>query len=117
MHYYLNTLNLDSHCKLYSKLKIVNVELYNLYFSQNIVTIFGGLRDLQTGFELDDWIYRHLIHITPDYRQYSAIADLQILQFTVTYALGLSVFSSRTLATDLYKGRIKSSGNTSIVLK
>jgi hypothetical protein len=36
--------------------------------------------------------------ITQDYRQYSAIADLHTLQFTVTHALGLSVFTSRILA-------------------
>jgi hypothetical protein len=32
---------------------------------------------------------------------YSAIADLHTLQFTVTRALGFSVFTSRILATDL----------------
>jgi hypothetical protein len=32
---------------------------------------------------------------------YSAIADLHTLQFTVTHALGFSVFISRILATDL----------------
>jgi hypothetical protein len=32
---------------------------------------------------------------------YSAIADLYTLQFTVTHALGFSVFTSRILATDL----------------
>jgi hypothetical protein len=31
---------------------------------------------------------------------YSAIADLRTLQFTVTHALGFSVFTSRILATD-----------------
>jgi hypothetical protein len=41
------------------------------------------------------------IHTTPDYRQYSAIAILHIFQFTVTHALGFSVFISRILATDL----------------
>jgi hypothetical protein len=51
---------------------------------------------------LDDWIYCTLyIHTTRNYRQYSAIADLHILQFTVTHALGFSVFTSRVLATDL----------------
>jgi hypothetical protein len=42
---------------------------------------------------LDDWTYWHLIHTTRNYRQYSAIADLHTLQFTVTHALGFSVFS------------------------
>jgi hypothetical protein len=36
-----------------------------------------------------------------DYRQYSAIAHLHTFQFTVTHALGLSVFTSRILVTDL----------------
>jgi hypothetical protein len=38
---------------------------------------------------------------TWDYRQYSAIADLHTLQFTVRHTVGFSVFSSRALATDL----------------
>jgi hypothetical protein len=38
---------------------------------------------------------------TRDYRHYSAVADLRTLQFTVTHALGFSVFTSRILATDL----------------
>jgi hypothetical protein len=38
---------------------------------------------------------------TRDYRQHSATADLHTLQFTVTYALGFSVFPSRILATDV----------------
>jgi hypothetical protein len=51
-----------------------------------------------------DWmIYWHVIHKTPDYRQYSAIADLHTLQFTVTHALGHSVFTSIILVTDLYQ--------------
>jgi hypothetical protein len=40
-------------------------------------------------------------HTTRDYRQYSAIAILHTLHFTVTHALGFSVFTSRILATDL----------------
>jgi hypothetical protein len=55
----------------------------------------------KTGIGLDDWIYWHLIHTTRIYRQYSAISDLHTLQFTVTHALGSSVFTSRILATDL----------------
>jgi hypothetical protein len=64
---------------------------------------------------LDDWIYWHLIHTTRNYKQYSAIADLHTLKFTVTYALGFSVFTSRILATDLsqshchFKSHMKSS--------
>jgi hypothetical protein len=46
---------------------------------------------------------------------YSAIADIHILQFTVTHALGFSVFTSRIMATDLsqyhcnFKSHMKSS--------
>jgi hypothetical protein len=36
-----------------------------------------------------------------DNRQYSAIAILHILQFTVTHEVGFSVFTSRILTTDL----------------
>jgi hypothetical protein len=52
---------------------------------------------------------------TRDYRQYSAIAILHASQFTVTHALGFSVFTSRILATDLsqshyhFKSHMKSS--------
>jgi hypothetical protein len=53
------------------------------------------------GFGLDDWIYWHLINSTRNYRQYSAIAILHTLQFTVAHALEFSVFTSRILATDL----------------
>jgi hypothetical protein len=41
------------------------------------------------------------IFTTRDYRQYSAIADLHTLQFTVTPAFGFSVFTRRILATHL----------------
>jgi hypothetical protein len=43
----------------------------------------------------------HTLLITPKYRQYSAIADLHTLHFTVAHALGFPVFTSRLLATDL----------------
>jgi hypothetical protein len=39
--------------------------------------------------------------ISLNYNQYSAIADLHSLQFTVEHALGFSVSTSRLLATDL----------------
>jgi hypothetical protein len=41
------------------------------------------------------------IFTTRDYRQYSAIADLHSLQFTVAYALSFSIFTSHILATEL----------------
>jgi hypothetical protein len=52
---------------------------------------------------------------TRDYRQYSAISMLHTFQFTVTHALGFSVFTSRILATGLsqhhcrFKSHVKSS--------
>jgi hypothetical protein len=57
------------------------------------------------------------IHTVRDYRQYSysAINILHTIQFTVTQALGFSVFTSHILATDLshshfiFKSRMKSS--------
>jgi hypothetical protein len=63
--------------------------------------VYGVCLTYKTDFGLDDWIYWHLIRTTWDYTQYSAIADLHTLQFTVTHALGFSVFTSRILATDL----------------
>jgi hypothetical protein len=66
----------------------------------NIVTCRG---DYGRGFGLDDWIYSHFIHRTRHYRQYSAIADLHTLRFTVTHALGFSVFTGRILATDFIR--------------
>jgi hypothetical protein len=62
--------------------------------------VLGLCVTYKTGFGLDNWIHWHLIHSTRDYRQYSAIADLHTLQFTVTHALRFSVFTSRILATD-----------------
>jgi hypothetical protein len=54
------------------------------------------------GFGLYDWIYYTLyIHTTQDYRQYSAIADLHISQFTAAHAIGFSIFTSPILTTDL----------------
>jgi hypothetical protein len=52
---------------------------------------------------------------SPD-RQYSAISGLDTLQFTVTHALGFSVFTSRILATDLqqYHCNLKSHTKSSI---
>jgi hypothetical protein len=57
----------------------------------------------KTGSELVDWIYYTYTFTTRDYRQYSAIVDFHTLQFTVTHALGFSVFTGRILATSLYQ--------------
>jgi hypothetical protein len=53
----------------------------------------------KTGPSSDDWIYWHLVTFTN--KQYSAIVHLHHLQFTVAQALGLSLSTSRLLATDL----------------
>jgi hypothetical protein len=52
-----------------------------------------------TGSRLDLLVL--LQNYTSDYNQYSSIADLHSLQFTVARALGFSVFASRPLAMDL----------------
>jgi hypothetical protein len=41
------------------------------------------------------------VTIFRNYKQYSAIADLHNLQFTVAYALGFSVYTNRLLVTEL----------------
>jgi hypothetical protein len=51
-----------------------------------------------TGPSSDDRIYYQVRLIT---LKYSVFADLHNFQFTVAHALGLSVFTSRLLATDL----------------
>jgi hypothetical protein len=43
------------------------------------------------------------IQSTYTYKQYSTLADLHNLQFVITHALGFSVFTSRTLVTELKK--------------
>jgi hypothetical protein len=47
----------------------------------------------------------HLYTVLETTTNYSAIADLHTLQFTVTYTLVFSVFISRILATDLTQWR------------
>jgi hypothetical protein len=71
---------------------------------------------LRWGLGVDHWIYCTLYnHTGRDYRKYSAIAILHTFQITVTRALGLSVFTSRILSTDLsqshcnFKSHMKSS--------
>jgi hypothetical protein len=46
------------------------------------------------------------LYISLTYNQYSAFADLHILQFTAAQALKYSVYSSRILTTDLNTGTI-----------
>jgi hypothetical protein len=53
------------------------------------------------GYELVHGFIDHLYTPLKTTSNYSAIADLHTLQFTVTHTLGFSVFTSRILATDL----------------
>jgi hypothetical protein len=57
--------------------------------------LIDGVLDWMIGFV--DFLYTPL----GTTRNYSTIADLYTLQFTVTHTLVFSVFSSRILATDL----------------
>jgi hypothetical protein len=83
-------------------LMVINIQCNGEMSSYNIITCRGLCVTYKTGSELYDWIYYNLyIHITRDYRQYSAITDLHTFQFTVTHAPGFPVFTSRILATDL----------------
>jgi hypothetical protein len=61
--------------------------------------VYGGVRDLYTGFGLD-YGYIDISYIQLVTTRDSAIADLYTSQFTVTDTLVLSVFTSRILATD-----------------
>jgi hypothetical protein len=54
----------------------------------------------KTGVGLGDRIIGTLHTQLGTIGNYSAIADLHNLQFTITHALGFSVFTSRILATD-----------------
>jgi hypothetical protein len=80
-------------------ISLVSVKYYRIFI---YFTLLGFCVTIRWAFGIDHWIYWHLIHSTRIYRQYNAIADLHTLQFTVTIALGFSVFTSRILATDLY---------------
>jgi hypothetical protein len=72
-----------------------------------VLSRWGGCAWLKKmSFGLDDWIYcTSYIHTTRNYRQYSTIAILHILLFTVTQALGFSIFTSRILATELQQSQ------------
>jgi 3-deoxy-D-arabino-heptulosonate 7-phosphate (DAHP) synthase class II len=48
-----------------------------------------------------DWMIGFTIQSNRTQKQYSAIADLRNLQFTVTHAIGFSVFTSRIQKTEL----------------
>jgi hypothetical protein len=76
---------------------------YNALKSANVYVLsrVGVCVTYKTGFGFDDWIYWHLIYTVRDYRQYRAISNVHYLQFTVTYALGFSVFTSCIQITDL----------------
>jgi hypothetical protein len=87
---------------------------FNFHF--NTVTCRGFVRDLYDGFCIGWLDLLRLIHShTGTTGNYSAIADLHTLQFTVPHTLGFSGFISRILATDLsqshcnFKSHMKSS--------
>jgi hypothetical protein len=53
------------------------------------------------GVRISNWIYWPLIQSARTYKEYSAIADLHNLQFTVTHALRFPVSTSHRLVTEL----------------
>jgi hypothetical protein len=57
--------------------------------------------DCRRGSGLDDWIIDTLFTQLKTAGNYSTIADLHTLQFTVAHELVSSVFTSRILTTDL----------------
>jgi hypothetical protein len=67
----------------------------------------------KTGSSSDDWIY-YTFTLNYTYTQYSAMAQLHHLQFTVAHALGFPVSISRLLATDLYTGITEVSRNNTL---
>jgi hypothetical protein len=60
----------------------------------------GFVRDIRRVFDSIIGFIATYTFTTRDYRKYSAIADLHTLHFTVTSALGFSVFTNRIMATD-----------------
>jgi hypothetical protein len=68
-----------------------------ILLSMNIVTCISDYRRILGS---DDCIYCTFTFTTRDYRQCSAVSDVNTLEFTVTHALEFSVFTSRILATD-----------------
>jgi hypothetical protein len=88
--------------ELYRMSKIYDIHSYHFVTCIRVRVIY------KTGFEFDDWIYWHLIH-THTHTHNSGLQAIQLyrwfthLQFTVTHALGFSVFTNRILATDLHK--------------
>jgi hypothetical protein len=72
-----------------------------IYWKYNTVTCRGCTCLIR---RVSDWIIEFIDTLFTQLGtrgNYSAIADLHTLQFTVTHALRLSVFTSRILATDL----------------
>jgi hypothetical protein len=96
-------------------LNFCNEELNNLYCSPEMISRRTSLADGSEEIHFSrfrgcdyrrvlDWMIGFIDTLyTPvgTTINYSAIADLHTLQFTVTHALGYSVFTSRILATDL----------------
>jgi hypothetical protein len=56
----------------------------------------------KAGFGLDDWIYCTLYIHNSALQAFTALSLIYTLQFTVTHALGFSVFTSRILATNFH---------------
>jgi hypothetical protein len=83
-------------CLLHEPLNLMDGSLYGIVTCRGVcVWLIRRVFVWMIGF------YWHLITPLGTTGSYSAIADQHILQFTVTHALGFSVFTTRILATDL----------------
>jgi hypothetical protein len=106
-----------SHPALWRSLVVLKFIIKNRKAFTHIdtVTCRGLCVTYKTGFGLDIGFIDTLYTQIGTTGNYSAIADLHTLQFTVTHALGFSIFISRILATDLqpshckFKSHMKSS--------
>jgi hypothetical protein len=90
------------HIKFHWCIGDLSQQVFFLYIRIHTITychVYGRLT-YKTGFGLDDWIYCTLyIHNSGLQVMQYTIAILHTFQFTVTHALGFSVFTSRILET------------------
>jgi hypothetical protein len=91
----------DTGSDIFTVVNIVIMVLWNMAQFSLIIMCRGiCVTNIQVLDQMIGFIGTSVI-ISVNYNQYSAIADLHNLQFTVTHALGFSVFSSCVLVMEL----------------